>query len=82
MESAAFGLAVVCLIGQGYLWYRFYAICIRDVTRPERDVGFSVFKPAKASKRPRVRDELAAWRVEQEERYEWESKLREKENRE
>lgn len=31
------------------------------------------------ARRPKVRDELAGWRVEQEERYEWEARLREKE---
>jgi hypothetical protein len=77
VEWAALGLSVCCLLAQIWLLRR---SVVKDDQQSQQEVGFSVFKPAKASKKPRVRDELAAWRAEQEEKHEWEASLRQKEN--
>jgi hypothetical protein len=73
MEWAALGLSVCCLLAQIWLLRR---SVVRDVQQPQQQSGFSVLSPKKEPKRPRVRDELAAWRAEQEEKHDWEQKLR------
>ncbi len=78
MEWAALVIAVLTLIAQGVLWWRFLR---QDIHAPQQQIGFPVFKANKACKRPRVRDELAAWRQEQAEKYEWEAELKSKEDR-
>jgi hypothetical protein len=73
MEWAALGLIVCCLLAQIWLLKR---SVVRDMQQPQQQSGFSVLSPKKGPKRPRVRDELAAWRAEQEEKHDWEQKLR------
>ena len=73
MEWAAFGLALIALI----------VSLIPYLKRGEQKNVPDFFLPPKAStskkaKKPTVRDEIAGWRQEQEERYEWESELRKK----
>ena len=78
MGFIALGLVIVVLLAQSYLMWRFLK---RDIQQPSEQNDFSGFRLRKASKRPRVRDELAAWRQEQNEKYEWEAELKKKENK-
>ena len=72
MEWAALGLAIISLIVSINIFF------LTKARRQENDTVFFSPSPAKASKakKPVVRDELAGWRLEQEERYEWEQKLK------
>jgi len=78
MEIVALVLVFVALTAQSFLMMRWVK---REMQQPSEHVGFSVFKANKASKKPKVRDELAAWRQEQNEKYEWEAELKKKENK-
>lgn len=77
MEWVPLILGIILSIIQIYLIWNWK----RCETRADKgQFQFVEKKPAKGLKRPRVRDELAGWRQEQEERYEWEQKLRERES--
>jgi hypothetical protein len=74
MEWAALGIAIISLIVSINIFF------LTKARRQENDTVFFSPAPVKSSKakKPVVRDELAGWRLEQEERYEWEQRLKEK----
>ena len=74
MEWAALGIAIISLIVSINIFF------LTKAWQKKDDPVFFSPSPTKASKakKPVVRDELAGWRVEQEERYEWEQRLKEK----
>jgi hypothetical protein len=70
MAWATFGIAILALL----LHF------LPRKTEKSEPISFALpTLPKRQLKRPKVRDEMAGWRQEQEERYHWESELRAKE---
>lgn len=72
MEWVAFGIALLSL-----------ALSIYGIIKPRIQTHYveGVATPppfSRKARRPTVRDELAGWRQEQREKYEWESELRQR----
>lgn len=78
MDVATLIIVSCVLFAQIWLMWRW----IKEYRRNEVDTFEPPFvKPRGKHKVPVVRDEVAAWRREQEEKFAWESQLKQKENR-
>jgi hypothetical protein len=72
MEWAAFSIALLSLGLSLYLLLR------PQESRTIERIFAAPEKHSKKGKRPIVRDELAGWRAEQREKFEWEAELKER----